>query len=258
MCQERGLSDAATSQGVPRLASGHLRLGETRREGPFLRASGGNTAPPTPQLWGAWLSDGGRIHFCYLLSLGLQHFVIAAPRNSYSPKQTLWVAPLPSSYILGISQTCPVVRLFLCKREAIVSTLGRTCVLGFLGWTWQQGRACELVPREEADLAGRERGKNRNPDLGGHLQGGESGGEEMAAERQRLSPGSLGPWLLAGPTTPSLGEVSLAASTGQVLWDPPERVSCPEGPRSHALPSSRGTHVPEAEGFPLPLGKFSE
>ena len=56
--QERGLSDAATSQGVPRLASGHLRLGETRREGPFLRGSGGNTALPTPQLWGAWLSDG--------------------------------------------------------------------------------------------------------------------------------------------------------------------------------------------------------
>lgn len=69
--QEGGLSDAATSQGVPKLASGHLRLGETRREGPFLRASGGNTALPTPQLWGAWLSDGERIHFCYLLSLGL-------------------------------------------------------------------------------------------------------------------------------------------------------------------------------------------
>lgn len=123
----------ATSQGVPRLASGHLRLGETRREGPFLRASGGNTALPTPQLGGAWLSDGERIHFCYLLSLDLRHFVIVAPGNSYSPKQTLWVAPLPSSHVLGISETCSVVHLFRRKRGAIVTTLGRTCAPGSAG-----------------------------------------------------------------------------------------------------------------------------
>ena len=59
-CEEGGTdwSGAATSQGVPRLAYGHLRLGETRREGPFLRAPGGNTALPTPQLGGPGFQTG--------------------------------------------------------------------------------------------------------------------------------------------------------------------------------------------------------
>lgn len=107
MGQEGGLSDVATSQGglaaSPAATSGWERQG---REGPFLRASGGNTALPTPQLGGASGFQTGRESISWFTVTRFTHFVIVAPGTVTGPNRLFWVAPLPSSHVLGISETC--------------------------------------------------------------------------------------------------------------------------------------------------------